>query len=86
MSALVRGGDGKRSLVIQDPMSMRIAVDSGNPLITYFGKAHAGTDDSANVWQVFRFDEATIDLDKRWADGDTRLDNVWSDRETLAYT
>ena len=53
---------------------------------TYFGRAHSGTSRAAAIWQVSKmFTNADGDTETAWADGDSKFDNVWADRASLAY-
>jgi len=66
------------------PEAVRIAEDSVDPDIEYFGFAPTGTLTSAASWRIFRLDSST-GLVKEFADGDADYDNEWDDRETLSY-
>ncbi len=61
-----------------------IAIDSGDSNINYIGKAEAGTATSVATWQIKEVDETT-GTQVRYADGDTKFDNIWDNRESLSY-
>lgn len=57
--------------------------DSGDPQITYIGKAVPGTATSDAAWQIASLDENT-NLDLLYADGGA-FTQVYDDRESLTY-
>jgi len=64
--------------------AFRVAVDSGDALVTYLGKAAIGSATSVAAWQVRKIDENSGTV-FTWADSDDLFDNVWDDRESLMY-
>ena len=61
--------------------------DSGNPAIIYVAAAPLGTATSAAVWQIKRFIIISpLSVVKEFADGDTVFDNIYDNREALAYS
>ena len=66
-------------------VATRLVEDSGNPNISYAGKAIAGTATSAPRWQIKRIDE-TSGVIITWANGSTSPDNIFDNREGLTYS
>jgi hypothetical protein len=57
--------------------------------VTYIGKAAVGAMATANVWQVFKINEAGGTLGDAvisYADGDSNFDNPWTGRATASYS
>ncbi len=71
--------------IIDRPLALQVADDSGDSDVTYVGKAEIGTATSADEWQIFKIDESSGTV-ITWADGDEKFDNVWDDRESLTYS
>lgn len=67
-------------------LAARMVVKSDNPEIFYVGYAQPGSSEASAVWRIKRLDMSTIEIDVRWADGNTLYDNVWSLREDLSYS
>lgn len=58
--------------------------DSGS--YTYVGVAQKmGSAEASPVWRVARFDW-TSGLDIKWADGNDRYDNIWTNYLSLTYS
>lgn len=53
---------------------------------TYVGKASPNSPTSEPVWQIRRIVSGVGTLEVKFADGDTRFDNVWDARAALGYT
>lgn len=62
-----------------------LRVDSGNPLITYVGKAVPGTSTASGVWSIKRITTSGENVDIHYADSNDRYDNIFDDREILSY-
>lgn len=67
----------------QDLFSVR--TDDATSTVTYIGKAYVGASDSDNVWQIQRIEVVGTENVIKWADGNTKFDNVWDDRASLSY-
>lgn len=52
----------------------------------YIGEAEPGTATSASAWRIQKVQTSGNNVDALWADGNTRFDNVWDNRESLNYS
>ena len=73
------------SIIETADFATRLVVDSVNPKISYAGKALAGSSPSSAVWQIKKLDETSGTL-ITYADGNTDLDNIFDNRESLNYS
>ena len=71
--------------VIGAPYIYNEQVDSVDTNLTYIGSAEPGTLTNAASWRVLRVDNTTGSI-ILYADGDTKFDNVFDDRQTLSYS
>lgn len=69
----------------QTPLTMRVAVNSGDSNLTYIGSASVGGLASAEVWRIKLIDETSGTI-MTWADGNSNFDNEWDERENLSYS
>ena len=68
-------------------LRLEAAEDSGDPTIIYVAAAPLGSATSAAVWQIKRFTiTSPLAVVKEFADGDTAFDNIYDNREALAYS
>lgn len=68
-------------------LRLEAAEDSGDPTIIYVAAAPLGSATSAAVWQIKRFTiTSPLAVVKEFADGDTLFDNIYDNREALAYS
>jgi hypothetical protein len=63
-----------------------LAVDSGDPTITYIGSAATGSAVGAAAWKIKRMTEVGTSITIDFADGNATADNIWSNREGLSYS
>jgi len=56
-------------------------IDDQSPIL-YIGKAPVGSSESAEVWQISKWDTST--LTQTWA-GSANFNQVWDDRGSLTY-
>jgi len=53
----------------------------------YVGWAQPGSATSASVWKIMKLVYSGANLVQRlWADGNTKFDNIYDDRATLSYS
>jgi hypothetical protein len=62
-----------------------IQVDESTPSTIYRGYAVPGTLTNAPSWAIERAITTDDVTTKKWADGNKNFDNIWDNRETLAY-
>ena len=62
-----------------------LRLDEATSVITYIGEAAAGASESASVWRIKKID-MTSGIIIKWADGNTNMDNVWTNRTSLNYS
>jgi hypothetical protein len=65
---------------------LSVKADSGDPNITYLGKAEASTSTSDNRWQIKRVTKSGKDVDIQLAGGTSNFDNIFDNREALSYS
>lgn len=53
---------------------------------SYLGEALPGTLESAATWRIRLITTSGSDVTVKWADGNSRFDNVWDDRASLSYS
>lgn len=67
--------------------TIKIAYDANlNP--EYIGEADPGTAVTSAGWRIKKitYDSNQNPTDVKWADGDTKFDNIWNDRATYTYS
>jgi len=70
-----------------DAYIQKIAYVSGTSKQEYIGLAKPGTADSDAGWQIKKLTySGNKIISILFAGGDTKFDNVWSDKEILAYS
>lgn len=72
--------------VVVTEYAMAIAYDgSGNP--EYVGEALPGSATSSAVWRIKKITWSGSNATRiEWADGDTKMNNIWDDYATLIYS
>lgn len=68
------------------PVATLLEVDSGDSTIKYIGKGQPGTNVASAEWQIQRMTKSATGLVIEFADGNSDMDNVWDDRESLSYS
>lgn len=63
-----------------------LALDESNPNIVYKGYAMPGSSLDNPLWAVSKTVNVLDVKTTTWADGNKNLDNVWNNREALAYS
>jgi hypothetical protein len=61
-------------------------LDEAGGGVTYVGKAAPRSLTASPVWQIRRITSTDTSVEVEFADGDDRFDNVWGNREALAYS
>ena len=70
--------------ILSNPVAIRYSVNSTDLKISYIGMAAVGTLGSAASWQIQEID-TTSGVIIKLADGDSKYNNVWDNRESLTY-
>lgn len=77
------GTGGGSTFSKTDIFSMR--VDDASSAVTYVGKAYVGASEASASWQIQRLTTTGTVLDVKWADSNTKFDNIWDNRASLTY-
>lgn len=81
-TATMSNGDDLQ--IMYDYPKLLQLIDEASATITYIGKAQTDSSTSSALWQIERIDTSAGTAIK-WADGDDKFDNVWTDRAILTY-
>lgn len=68
----------------KDPQIVKL--DDVGAGVTYVGEAQAGSADADYAWSIFKLTEASGDLTKLYADGETAHVKQWSARAGYTYS
>ena len=79
------GSDSLQIWYWKDDGRTLIREDSGNQDVLYIGEADNGTATSASNWKVTRITTSGSSVDVDLADGNSKFDNVFDNRESLTY-
>ncbi len=79
---LIAGGGGVRG---KRNVSHETHIDEVSDTITYVGKSFPGSETNVATWQIQRILIDGTETIIEWADGDSKFDNIWDDREDLEY-
>jgi hypothetical protein len=66
--------------------TVRIAEDSGDATIKYFGFAPAGTSEASTAWQIKRKDVSTGVTRFMYPSGDAGFNFAWDNRESESFS
>ena len=61
-------------------------LDEVSSSLTYIGEADIGALDSSSKWLIKRMQKTGTVTKIEWADGNSREDNIWDNRASLAYS
>ena len=65
-------------------LQYQLIWDQASATLIYFGESQPGTATSAPSWRIRRLD-TTSGINLKYADGDTKFDNIWDNRASLSY-
>lgn len=80
------GSDSLQIWYWKDDGRTLIRENSSNADILYIGEADNGTSTAASNWRITRLTKAGKSLDVDLADGNSKFDNVFDNRESLNYS
>lgn len=65
-----------------------VRLDEASAEVMYIGLAAPGSLGSEAAWQIKRVTTSATsgETSIEWADGNTEFDNIWDDRDQLAYS
>ena len=75
--------------ISQDNLAVRLAYSAANTaLIEFIGCAEAGASTAEAKWQIQKLERDAGDniITIVWSDGNTLLDNIWINRDSLSYS
>lgn len=69
----------------ESDQTLVLLVDEASDTVTYLGYAAPGALVTEARWRIIRILLSGNVREVRWADGDDKFDNIWSDRAGLTY-
>lgn len=73
------------SIYHQNDSNLDVRYEEVDANTAYLGLAAIDSDPAATVWQIKKLD-FTTGVDVRWADGNSKFDNIWNNRASITYT
>lgn len=63
---------------------LQVLIDEASPTVLYVGDSAPGSAASDAVWRIYKI-VISSGLSLKYADGNTRFDNIWDNRSSLTY-
>lgn len=76
--------DGSAWILAFDTLARKVEFVGDS--VIYVGFAEVGSLGSAAAWAIKKIDISSTNIVVTWADGDTKMDNIWDNRASLSYS
>lgn len=77
--------DGKQIQHATLTSCLTFRQDDASATVSYFGFAKAGSAEGSAVWRIMRL-TTTNPTNLKYADGNAKFDNIWTNRASLTYS